>query len=327
MQDILDFSQNKVVTLTEQQLKRTVHPKNAAQEPLGGIFHYQLIDEIQERANKHDLNIAIWEMFAAQNNDKYLPGVIINDQLSKQYGDYAVEACQLNRLFCNCQITNFDDKDYTTNIAIAYHQKGIQVAVGSNVKICHNQMVLGTKDFYVATYSDRGNGKKASRANMPTPQQLLDIVEGYFDQIGDRVYEQRKRIEEMKNVVLTLEQIYIFIGMLQCMRVAMDSNDSRIRQQGVYPLGNTQLNSFTSDIMIRHKTQERVTLWDMYDSATNLYKAATSVYNTTTNQNELRFGMEIPNILPQNYAMAEFIEDWQGKNIIPATKSIIIENV
>jgi hypothetical protein len=31
--------------------------------------------------------------------------------------------------------------------------------------------------------------------------------------------------------------------------------------------------------------------------------------------------MEIPNILPQNYAMAEFIEDWQ---VEPTTKSIAI---
>lgn len=312
----LNFKDNKVNEITMEQLKRTVEPKDCRGIPLGGIYHYQFVDEVQERAAKLGLQICIWEMFAANNADRYLPGVIVNNQLENRYGENAIEAHQLNRVFTNCRIQNFDDADYTTNIAISYHQKGIQVAVGSNVKICHNQMIIGTKDFYAATYSDRGRG---SRRDMPDPHQLLDIVEGYMAQIGDRVYEQRRKIESMKNVILTPEQLFIFIGMLQCTRVAMDSKDSRIRRQGIYPLGNSEINKFTEKIMIRQKDNDVVTLWDCYDIATNLYKPAFNIRNN--DEVSTVFGMEIPNILPQNYAMAEFIENWQ---VEPTTKSIAI---
>jgi len=302
----LDWTSNKVNVLNMEMLRQTRHPKNGAGEPLGGIYHTDFIDAVLERANNHGLNIGIWEIFAAESGNRNLPGVIRDDDLEKIYGINNIKAQQLNRIYVNARITNYDDDNYTTNIAIAYHQKGIQVAVGSNVKICHNQMVLGTKDFYTATYSDRGTGK-VSRKDSPDPRKVIDLVDGYFDKIGDRVYEQRKLIEKMKEVELTTEQIYIFIGMLQCMRVAIDTKQERIRQQGVYPLGNGEINKFTEEIMLRKYDNKVVTLWDMYDASTNLYKAKS---------------MEIPNILPQSYAMAEFIENWEIK---PDTKSYIIE--
>ena len=305
--NVLDFKANKVNTLTMQQLKMSRKPKNGAGQPLGGIYHSDFIETIQERAEKYGLNMSIWEMFAADNKERYLPGVIIDKELEEKYGENAIQAEQLNRIFVNARIDNFDDEEYTTNVAISYHQKGIQVAVGSNVKICHNQMILGTKDFYAATYSDRG--KRSSRADMPDPFALIDIVDEYLSKIGDRVYSQRNKLNEMKNIELTTDQIFIFIGMLQCMRVAMDTKEAEIRQQGVYPLGNTEINRFTEDILLRQKRNERVTLWDMYDSATNIYKAKS---------------MEIPNILPQNFAMTEFIEtNWLNHQL--PQKSFIIE--
>lgn len=313
--NVLDFKANKVNTLTMQQLKMSRKPKNGAGQPLGGIYHSDFIETIQERAEKYGLNMSIWEMFAADNKERYLPGVIIDKELEERYGENAIQAEQLNRIFVNARIDNFDDEEYTTNVAISYHQKGIQVAVGSNVKICHNQMILGTKDFYAATYSDRG--KRSSHANMPDPFALIDIVEGYLAQIGDRVYEQRRKLEEMKNIILTPEQIYIFIGMLQCARVQMDTKEPKIRRQGVYPLGNTEVNRFTEKILLLKEKNGEVSLRDTYDIATNLYKPMGTKDNG-------EYAMEIPNILPQNFAMTEFIEDWIGSYQLPQ-KSFIIE--
>jgi hypothetical protein len=82
------------------------------------------------------------------------------------------------------------------------------------------------------------------------------------------------------------------IGELQCIRIAHDTGDLRIRKQGDYPMNNTQLNKFTEALMIKSVEQnDTVSLWDIYNAATEMYKADR---------------MEIPNILPQNVAMMDY---------------------
>lgn len=61
---------------------------------------------------------------------------------------------------------------------------------------------------------------------------------------------------------------------------------------------NSILNyTFTEDMLEAYHTNEFVTVWDMYNSATNLYKANK---------------MDIPALLPQNRAFVDFI----NKNVI-----------
>lgn len=287
----LDFEQNRVQEITMQQLKMSRAPKDYAGNPLRGMFHYEFIDALQEKAAQMNLNISIWEMFAANNKEAYMPGVIKDDELEKLYGKNSVKAYMLNRVFTNLRISNFDDNDYTTCLAVSYHQKGIQVAVGSNVKVCHNQMIIGTRDFYAATYTDRGEGR--GKIN-PTAKELVTVVGGFLEKIGDRVNAQRMRIEKMKQVELTEAQVYAFIGMLEWICVGINAKEARIRRQGVYPLNNSEINKFTHNIMLRKCDNGVITLWDIYDVATNLYKPR---------------AMEFNNILPQNYTLAHILEE------------------
>ena len=62
-----------------------------------------------------------------------------------------------------------------------------------------------------------------------------------------------------------------------------------------YPLNQSQITVFTEDMLEAYKLRDRVTAWDIYNSATEMYKAQR---------------MDIPQLLPQNRAMVAFLNDW-----------------
>lgn len=134
-----DFEKAKVQTLSLDQLARTHKENDIYGKPLRGIYHYDLLNQIIGMCNAQNYDVEVYDLFAAQNKDRNTPGVVLLPQVEAQYGERAVEAHILRRVFANIRITNFDDADHTTNLAVAFHQKGIQVGFGNMVMICHNQ--------------------------------------------------------------------------------------------------------------------------------------------------------------------------------------------
>lgn len=85
------------------------------------------------------------------------------------------------------------------------------------------------------------------------------------------------------------------IGRLTEIRVRHDTDKKSIRRsQGAYPLSNTQINSFTEAVLYKQEYYG-LTAWDIYNCATDLYKADS---------------MEIPQMHRQNLAMAKFTRDY-----------------
>ena len=156
----LSFDTAKVQTLTLDQLARTQLEKDVYGHPLRGIYHFALTNQILDLCKEQGYNTEVYDLFAAQNKERQTPGVVLIPELEKQYGERATEAHLLRRVFANIRITDFDDDAHTTCLAVAFHQKGIQVGFGNNVKICHNQCMLG-REHYIATYSEGGNGRRA----------------------------------------------------------------------------------------------------------------------------------------------------------------------
>lgn len=95
--------------------------------PLKGIYHFQLLNEVINMCNEQHFNVEVYDLFAAQNKDRAQPGVVLLPQVEAQYGDKAVEAHILRRVFANIRISDFDDSENTTNIAIAFHQKAFRL--------------------------------------------------------------------------------------------------------------------------------------------------------------------------------------------------------
>ena len=61
----LDFDISKVQTLTLEQLARTEKENDYNGNPLLGIYHFQLIQQIQEMCAERGYRAEIWDLFAA----------------------------------------------------------------------------------------------------------------------------------------------------------------------------------------------------------------------------------------------------------------------
>lgn len=285
----LDFEKNKVQTLSLDQLRRTHKENDVYGNPLKGVYHYELIERLSNLASDHNYNVEIYDMFAAQNKDRNTPGVVILPQVEQQMGEKAVEAHILRRVFTNIRLKDFDDDTYTTNLAVAFHQGGIQVGFGNMVKICHNQCMLNA-DHYISTYSEKGQG----RGFGSTIEEIYAKVNEWLTNSERALMEERARIERMKSITLAAEQIFIIIGMLTAIRVKCDSHIKEIRENRQYPLNSSQINQFTEMLLKKQYDNERISVWDLYNTATELYKADSA---------------DIPSLLPQNRAMVSFLTE------------------
>ena len=295
MENRLNFTSEKVQTLTLEQLKRTHKENDIYDKPLKGIYHFELLERIRETCNKHGFETDIYDLFAAQNNDKNCPGVSLLPILENKYGKNAVEAHILRRIFANIRITNFDDDTYTTNIAVAFHQKGIQVGFGNMVKVCHNQCLLNPTE-YIATYSDKIHQNERPRSGI-TAETVLSTIDKWLSDAEQKIIAERSKIEKMNKIVLDAQQVILLIGMLNAIRVRTDTRYKAIREPGIYPLNQTQLNKFTEDLLLAQYNTGIITAWDVYNTATELYKGDS---------------MDIPAILPQNKSMIRFLETFCG---------------
>ena len=94
-----DFEKAKVQTLSLDQLARTHKENDIYGKPLRGIYHYDLLNQIIGMCNAQNYDVEVYDLFAAQNKDRNTPGVVLLPQVEAQYGERAVEAHILRRVF------------------------------------------------------------------------------------------------------------------------------------------------------------------------------------------------------------------------------------
>lgn len=283
-----DFEKAKTQAITLEQLSRTHREDDVYGNPLRGIYHFDLFNKVIDECTELGYNVEVYDMFAAQNRDRQSPGVVRLPQVEAVKGQHAVEAHILRRVYANIRITDFDNEETTTNVAVAFHQKGIQIGFGPNVMICHNQCML-SPELYMSSYSEKG--KKGSGMGIAA---MLDTLKSWLVDARHIIETDRERIAKMKETRITAEQMFLLIGLMTATRVKADTSRKSIRENITYPLNQSQITLFTEDMLEAYHDKEFVTAWDMYNSATNLYKANK---------------MDIPALLPQNRAMVNFMRD------------------
>ena len=282
-----DFEKAKTQAITLEQLSRTHREDDVYGNPLRGIYHFDLFNKVIDECTELGYNVEVYDMFAAQNRDRQSPGVVRLPQVEAVKGQHAVEAHILRRVYANIRITDFDNDETTTNVAVAFHQKGIQIGFGPNVMICHNQCML-SPELYMSSYSEKG--KKGSGMEVAA---MLDTLKSWLIDARHIIETDRERIAKMKETRITAEQMFLLIGLMTATRVKADTSRKSIRENITYPLNQSQITLFTEDMLEAYHDKEYVTAWDMYNSATNLYKANR---------------MDIPALLPQNRAMVNFMK-------------------
>lgn len=277
-----NFSVNNIETMSLDTLRRTHKENDIYGQPVKGIYHYEVIQRMADLCEKHNLNYEVEEIFAAQNKNKNQPGVVVLPQVEREFGVQAVEAHILRRIYTTIRINDWETDELTTTLVVAFHQDGIQAAIGPCVKICHNQCIL-SPERSVANY---GRDKV-------TTEELFDRVDEWLSNIHTNMTEDRERIKRLKSKVVSPTELYAFIGLLTAIRVSHDSADKRLSSQvDTYPLNQGQISVFTEDLLKLNLEKGKITLWDIYNVATELYKPGRT---------------DIPAMIPQNGALAELL--------------------
>ncbi len=288
-----DWNLQKTQDISLEQLKQTNREMMANRQPMNGIYHFQMVEKVLQMAYERGLTPQIDDMFAAKAGGTQYPGVSLNEEVAKQLGNpLDVRAYTLRRVYSTIVIkdTTTLDKSMSTSIGIAYTQKGIQVACGRYVHICHNQTILGANQYFSTFSEHKGRG-----AEKYTFMDCLKAIEGWLDKIFQISENDDAMIRKMKATPLSAQMMLSIIGELTAIRVACDSVNKKIRLNRTYPLNNTQINDLTENMLIRFKENgDRLSVWDLYDTATNMYKAK---------------GMDFTQLIPQNVAMVDYLKE------------------
>lgn len=284
--ETLDFVNNKVEVLTLSNLAKTVKENDINGMPMKGMYHYQIIERVIDECKKNNLNYEVEEVFAAKSGPSSEPGVTEVKEMKEKYGDKSIQSYALRRVYCTINIHDWETEEMTTAIAIAYHQDGVQFAIGPRVTICHNQCVLGAE-----------RSAKTYGPNKLTLDQMFDRLHEWLSNFKEVMTEDRERVMRMKNRIMSAEEIYAFIGLLVCNRVTHDSEKIRKQipkeqRQADIALNQSQISAFTENLVLTQMRKKEISAWDIYNCATELYKPTKA---------------EIPTLFAQNAVMADMI--------------------
>ena len=268
-QQQFDFQKNGIEVMNFETLQRTYKENDIYNNPVQGIYHYQVIRRMMDICEKYNLDYEVEEIFAAQNRNKTQPGVSILPQVEQTHGEKAVEAHILRRIFATIRIRDWETDELTTTLVVAYHQDGIQAAIGPCVKICHNQCILSPQRS-ISNY-----GKKKV-----TTDELFETVDGWLANFEVNMNEDIARIQRLKR-------------RLTALRVSHDSSDRNLSSTvETYPLNQSQISIFTEEVLKLAMSKGQITAWDLYNVATEIYKPGKT---------------DFPALIPQNGAMAELL--------------------
>ena len=288
----LNFAEAPVQVLTLEELEKSYHENLPTGDPVGGIYHFALISEVLEVFEQRGLKPVIQEIFAAANRDSRRPGVTLLPQLEEKYGERAIEAHLLRRVYANIEIRSDETDDIVTCLAVAYHQKGIQLGIGPMVKVCHNQTILGAQDV-VSNYSCWGMQKSDGRCKKSEKLGVEDIItraQQWADDYEPYQKIRRERMGLLKSAQMDREGMLQLIGILVEKRILHDTANEVLRQSSPYPLNSSQINETSEQLIALMRHDEPISYWDAYQQLNTVLKPGR---------------MDIPQVLPQSLALFE----------------------
>ena len=286
----LNFAEKSVQVLTLEELERSYHENLPTGQPVGGIYHFDLIGRALETFESRGLKPVVQEIFAAANRDSKRPGVTVLPQLEAQFGERAVEAHLLRRVYANIEIRSDETDDIVTCLAVAYHQKGIQLGIGPMVRVCHNQTILGAQDV-VSNYTCYGGQSRKEKLSV---EDVLARAQQWADEYEPYQKIRRDRMAQMKSAQFDYQDMYRLIGMLVEKRILHDTQNDMLRQNAPYPLNSGQINETAENLMALMRHDAPISYWDAYQELNTVLKPDR---------------MDIPQVLPQSLALFDCLKE------------------
>ena len=259
-QRTLNFAEAPVQVLTLDELEKSYHENLPTGDPVGGIYHFALIQKVLETFEQRGLQPVVQEIFAAANRDSKRPGVTILPQLEEQYGERSIEAHLLRRVYANIEIRSDETDDVVTCLAVAYHQKGIQLGIGPMVKVCHNQTILGAQDV-VSNYTCYSGQNRKDKYSL---EMVLNRAEQWADEYEPYQKIRAERVSDMKSAQMDRDRMLRLIGVLVEKRILHDSQNDVLRVSAPYPLNSSQINETSEQLIALMRHDEPVSYWDAY---------------------------------------------------------------
>ena len=337
-QRILNFAEQSVQVLTLEELERSYHENLPTGDPVGGIYHFALIQQVLEIFEKRGLKPVVQEVFAAANRDSKRPGVTILPQLEEKFGERAVEAHLLRRVYANIEIRSDETDDLVTCLAVAYHQKGIQLGIGPMVKVCHNQTILGAQDV-ISNYScfgarwgqapsDIEDGHRCAsprvrpasprvrpgaRQDKPSLEMVMARAQQWADDYEPYQKVRQERMSALKSAQMDRNGMLQLIGILVEKRILHDTNNDVLRVAQTYPLNSSQINETAEQLLAMfagHRTQgtgTQCTASGAQMCQSPCAPEAISYWDAYQQLNTVLkpSRMDIPQVLPQSLALFE----------------------
>ncbi len=282
----LNFAEQAVQVLTLGELERSYHENLPTGDPVGGIYHFALIQQVLAIFEKRGLTPVVQEIFAAANRDSKRPGVTLLPQLEEQYGERSVEAHLLRRVYANIEIRSDETDELVTCLAVAYHQKGIQLGIGPMVRVCHNQTILGAQDV-VSNYTCYGGQNRKDKLSL---ESVIGRAELWADEYEPYQKIRRERMSALKSAEFTRTDMLQLIGILVEKRILHDTQNEELHLSTPYPLNSSQINETSEQMITLMSHQQPQSYWDAYQQLNTVLKPGR---------------MDIPQVLPQSLALFE----------------------
>ena len=282
----LNFAEKPVQVLTLGELERSYHENLPTGDPVGGIYHFALIQQVLAIFEKRGLTPVVQEIFAAANRDSKRPGVTLLPQLEEQYGERSIEAHLLRRVYANIEIRSDETDDIVTCLAVAYHQKGIQLGIGPMVRVCHNQTILGAQDV-VSNYTCYGGQSRKDKLSL---ESVIGRAELWADEYEPYQKIRRERMSALKSAEFTRTDMLQLIGILVEKRILHDTQNEELHLSTPYPLNSSQINETSEQMITLMSHQQPQSYWDAYQQLNTVLKPRR---------------MDIPQVLPQSLALFE----------------------
>ena len=264
MERALDFSRNKTQELSLADLAKTYIENYPNGEPVGGIYHYVLINEMLEKLEAAGLKPEVAQITAADNRDRMRPGVTIFKEMEAKYGEGSFESHALRRVYAIITVKDFADKDTDYNCAISYHQKGISVGFGPQVRVCSNMMIMGARYFLSTTSL---GGIMGRQENMKNVNELLTKADELIAGFSTSVVEWRQKQDDLRYVTLEANQCRVIFGRLMEERILYDTQNKDLHTSTIYPLNDTFIKLAYERYLAYLRTSEhkQITAWEFYN--------------------------------------------------------------
>lgn len=260
----LNFDKTNVAQLDFQTLRETVDESNLTGTPFNGFMHYVFIEKLMELATKANLKPEIQRIEAVANKNKYAPGVSQIPGMADKYGEHDHKSLLLRRIFADIALKDKETDDYVLSAAMIYHQRGVQIGLGPQVKSCKNLCIMGA-DHYASTYGSN---------QVENLEQMFQLFQNWFERSDYHFDKGIQFMKKIKMVDLNVSQFKHLIGSLFMQKSLADISS----KNGVAFLKDNQISHLVDEFnntAFNNQTKSydgTMNAYDIYNLATEFHR-------------------------------------------------------